>query len=153
MSEILGKIGFDWHVALANLVNFLIILFLLKKFAWEPIGKMIRERKKTIETGLLDAKQNAEFVKKSKLEYEETLSKARIEANKIFQDGKKEVETKKSAMLEEAKSEVASILENGKKSLQVEKTKMIEEVKKEIVDLAMKATEKLMSAKQDLNNL
>ncbi len=56
-------------------------------------------------------------------------------------------------MLEEAKAEVASLVLNGKKSLESEKIKMVEEAKKEIVTLAMSATEKLLSSKQDLNNL
>jgi F0F1-type ATP synthase membrane subunit b/b' len=45
------------------------------------------------------------------------------------------------------------IIENGKKNLEMEKAKMVEDAKKEIVSLAMKATEKLIANKQDLNNL
>ncbi len=75
--------------------------------------------------------------------------KARSEANKIFQDGKKEAEAKKALMLEDAKKEVAITIENGKKTLEVEKVKMVEEAKKEIVALAMVATEKILSGKVD----
>ena len=50
--EILGKIGFDWQVALASLVNFLIILFVLKKFAFKPIKKLIQERQNKINEGI-----------------------------------------------------------------------------------------------------
>ena len=46
-----------------------------------------------------------------------------------------------------------TIIENGKKMLEAEKTKMVEDAKKDIVNLAMLATEKLLSTKQDLNNL
>ena len=81
------------------------------------------------------------------------MTKARIEANNIFQTSKKEAEVKKTQMLENAKVEVAGIIENGKKTLENEKIKIVEEAKKEIVSLAMLATEKLMSNKQDLNNL
>ena len=55
--EILQKIGFDWQVALANLVNFLIILFLLKKFAFKPIGKLIKDRQDKINEGLQKTKE------------------------------------------------------------------------------------------------
>ena len=55
--EILQKIGFDWQVALANLVNFLIILFLLKKFAFKPIAKLIKDRQDKISEGLQKAKE------------------------------------------------------------------------------------------------
>lgn len=55
--EILQKIGFDWQVALANLINFLIILFLLKKFAFKPIGKIIKDRQDRIDDGLTKAQE------------------------------------------------------------------------------------------------
>jgi len=111
------------------------------------------ERSEKIKKGIDDAKQNAVILEKTQAEYEEILRKARNEANNIFQTGKKEAEKKKAAMLEEAKNEVKGIIESGKKSLETEKTKMVEDAKKEIVALAMKATEKLISSKQDVNNL
>ncbi len=55
--EILGKIGFDWQVALANLVNFLIIFFILKKFAFKPIQKILKERQDKISEGLIKAQE------------------------------------------------------------------------------------------------
>jgi F-type H+-transporting ATPase subunit b len=55
--NILGSVGFNWHVALANFVNFLIILFLLKVFFFGKIGKTIRERHQAIEHGLNQAKE------------------------------------------------------------------------------------------------
>jgi F-type H+-transporting ATPase subunit b len=58
MSEILnilGSVGFNWHVALANFVNFLIILFLLNKFFFGKIGKTLAERQDIIQQGLKHA--------------------------------------------------------------------------------------------------
>ena len=111
------------------------------------------ERSEKIAKGIDDAKANANLLEKTRAEYDEALQKARLEANKIFQDGKKEAEAKKTLMLEEAKKETTTIIENGKKMLEAEKTKMVEDAKKDIVNLAMLATEKLLSTKQDLNNL
>jgi F0F1-type ATP synthase membrane subunit b/b' len=77
------------------------------------------------------------------------LAKARAEADKIFQAGKKEAEAKKILMLEEAKKEVDGIVENGKKTLEMEKAKMVENARSEIVALAVKATEKLLGTTID----
>ena len=55
--NILGSVGFNWHVALANFVNFLIILFLLNVFFFKTIGKTLAERKRVIEHGLTQAKE------------------------------------------------------------------------------------------------
>jgi F-type H+-transporting ATPase subunit b len=53
--NILGSVGFNWHVALANFINFLIILFLLNKFFFGKIGKVIEARHNAIEIGLSQA--------------------------------------------------------------------------------------------------
>ena len=53
---ILGSVGFNWHVALANFFNFLIILFLLNTFFFKKIGRTIGDRHKIIEKGLSNAR-------------------------------------------------------------------------------------------------
>jgi F0F1-type ATP synthase membrane subunit b/b' len=93
------------------------------------------------------------MLKSTEKEYQDMLSKARLEANKIWENSKKDGEVKRVAMLEEAKNEVSRMIENGKKSLEAEKAKMMEDAKKEIVSLAMEATEKIINSKKDLNNL
>jgi F-type H+-transporting ATPase subunit b len=55
--NILGSVGFNWHVALANFINFLIILFLLNKFFFGKIGKAIDTRHDIIERGLTQASE------------------------------------------------------------------------------------------------
>ena len=63
MEEILSKIGFDYRVALANLVNFLIVLWVLQKFAFPKIQIVLAERQAKIRKGLADA----EAAKQAKL--------------------------------------------------------------------------------------
>lgn len=53
--DILGSLGFNWHVALANFINFLIILFILNKFFFGKLGKVIQSRHDVIERGLSQA--------------------------------------------------------------------------------------------------
>lgn len=153
MDSIISTFHIDWKIIIAQAVNFGVVFVVLYIFALKPLSKLMEERSEKIAKGISDAKTNATILEKTSAEYEEALSKARIEANKIFQDGKKEAEAKKVLMLEDAKKEVSTIIENGKKVLEVEKVKMVEEAKKEIITLAMLATEKLLSSKQDLNNL
>lgn len=149
--NILGKVGFDWHVALANLFNFLIIFFILKKFAFGPIGKLIKERQDAINTGLSNAEKNKKLLANTEKEYEKVLLNARNEANQIIVDAKKDAQDKKDQLMEQAKKEVSMILENGKKTLEVEKNKMLSEARKEIVDLVMQVSEKVLGEKTDSN--
>ncbi len=153
MDSIITTFHIDWKIIIAQAINFTVVFVVLYIFALKPLNKLMAERAEKIKKGIDDAKSNAAVLEKTKKEYEEALARARAEANKIWEVGKKETEAKKVSMLQDAKVEVDEMIENGKKSLQSEKTKMIEEAKKEIISLAMKATEKLLSTKQDLNNL
>jgi len=153
MESIISTFHIDWKIMIAQAINFLVVFVVLYIFALKPLNKLMAERSGRIAKGVDDAKTNAALLEKTRAEYEEVLLKAKAEANKIFQDGKKEAENKKTLMLEDAKKEVAGVIENGKKMLEAEKIKMVGEAKNEIVSLTMLATEKLISSKQDLNNL
>ncbi|MFA5778413.1 MAG: F0F1 ATP synthase subunit B [Candidatus Paceibacterota bacterium] len=153
MESIISTFHIDWKIIIAQAINFGVVFVVLYIFALKPLSKLMAERSEKIAKGIDDAKTNAATLEKTRAEYDEVLLKAKAEANKIFQDGKKEAETKKTLMLEEAKKEVATTIENGKKMLEVEKNKMMSDVKNEIINLAMQATEKLIKSKQDINNL
>lgn len=163
MESIISTFHIDWKIIIAQAINFGVVFTVLYLYALKPLSKLMSERSEKIGKGIDDAKINAELLEKTRKEYEDVISKAKTEANKIFQDSKKEALAEKAQMLEGAKNEVATVVENGKKILEAEKVKMLEEAKKEIVSLAMLATEKLIGTKidksfndktvKDLNNL
>ena len=152
MDSIISTFHIDWKIIIAQAINFGMVFVVLYIFALKPLSKLMTERSEKIAKGINDAKTNAALLAETRAEYDAAIVKAKSEADKIFQDGKKEAENKKTSMLEEAKKEVAMVIENGKKTLEVEKTKMVEEAKKEIVNLAMLATRKLIESKQDISN-
>ncbi len=86
MLEILGKIGFDWQVALANLVNFLIIFFILRRFAWKPLKNVIEERQQKIVKGLEDAQKAATDLKMAEEIRKQKVEDAKLHANQIVSD-------------------------------------------------------------------
>jgi F-type H+-transporting ATPase subunit b len=149
MESIISTFHIDWKIIIAQAVNFAVVFVVLYIFALKPLSKLMAERSEKIAKGIDDAKTNAKLLEETHAEYEAALVKARSEANKIFQDGKKEAEAKKIIMLEDARKEVVAFIENGKKTLEAEKVKMVEEAKKEIVSLTIKATEKLLGSKVD----
>lgn len=162
MESIISTFHIDWKIIVAQAVNFSIVFVILYIYAIKPLAKLMAERAEKITKGINDAKINENLLKDTSLKYEEALTKARIEAGKIFEESKKEAEQKKILMLEEARNQVTDMIEGGKKVLESEKIKMIGEAKKEIVSLTMIATEKLIGlqkesfnkqALEELNNL
>ena len=153
MEEFIETFHIDWKLMIAQLINFGIVFAVFYFLAAKPLKKLMKERTEEIETGLSDAKQNATMLENTKKEYDAMLAKARIEANKISQNGTKELEEKKAKMMEEAKNEAKGILESGRKNLEADKTKMVEDAKKEIASIGMLAAEKVLKSKKDISDL
>lgn len=136
--NILGSVGFNWHVALANFVNFLIILFLLNKFFFKKLGKTITERHDIIERGLNQAR-----------DAEHALMRAEEEKNAIIQDAHKE----KGAILLRgetlAEERVALLTKEAQGSIdaQIAKLKNDEQSLKETVEKAFGEKAPLLVAK------
>ena len=148
MESIISTFHIDWKIIIAQAVNFGVVFVVLYIYALKPLSKLMADRAEKISKGINDAKTNESLLKDTSVKYEEALASARVEANKIFQESKKEAESKKTLMLEDAKVEVAKIIENGKKTLEAEKVKMVADAKKEIVSLVMLTTEKLLGAQK-----
>jgi F-type H+-transporting ATPase subunit b len=149
MDSIISTFHIDWKIIIAQAINFGVVFVVLYIFALKPLSKLMNERGERIAKGLIDAKENAETLEKSRRDHEEVLSKARSEANKIFDSGKKEAEEKKRQMMEEAQREVATLVANGKMAIEAEKEKMLEEAKHEIVTLAVQVSEKILGHSVD----
>ena len=149
MESIINTFHIDLKIILAQVFNFGIVFAVLYLYALKPLNKLMKERSEKIEKGISDAKSNAEILNNTKAEYEEALSKARREEDKIFQEGKKEAEAKKALMIEKTKDEVALMIQDGKKNLENEKIKMVAQATEEITSLSVKIAEKILGSKID----
>lgn len=149
MDSLITTFHIDWKIITAQAINFIIVFIVLYLFALKPLKKLMDERENKIAKGVEDAKVNAQMILNTKAEYDIVITKAKSEAHEIFQEGKREAESKKAEMIEVAKLEVAKMIESGKKTLENEKLKIIEEAKKEIVSLVVSATEKILEDTPD----
>lgn len=147
MEEFVQTFHIDWKLMIAQIINFGLVFLVFYFLAAKPLRKLMKERTEEIEGGLVNAKTNEELLKATKTEYESALQKARLEADAIFNESKKEVVKKREEMLENAKKEVATMIDAGKKSLEQEKTKMVNDAKNELASLAILAAEKVMQEK------
>ena len=151
MESIINTFHIDWHIIVAQAVNFAVVFAVLYLFALKPLNKLMAERSDKIARGVNDAKTNAEMLAATKAEYDKALNKARGEAQEILQENRKKADAKRAEMMEAAKADVEKIVQNGKKTIEAEKVKMVEDAKKEIVSLAMEATKKLLEKSANEN--
>ena len=108
---ILGSVGFNWHVALANFFNFLIILFLLNKFFFKKIGKTIDDRHAAIERGLNQARDAELAMMKAIEAKEELIRDARLTGQKLIKEAEATAINTALSMTQEAQKEIDTRLQ------------------------------------------
>jgi F-type H+-transporting ATPase subunit b len=86
--SILGSVGFNWHVALANFINFLIILFILNRFFFGKLGKTLDERRRVIQKGITNAEEAAKALSRAEEKKKEIIHDARKEGHAIIEEAK-----------------------------------------------------------------
>jgi F-type H+-transporting ATPase subunit b len=127
-----------------TILTFLLLLFVLGKFAWKPLLKMLKEREELIRSSLKDAEKAKEELSQLNAEGEKIIKKARVEAQSILSDGKAASAKLKDEILNDAKEKAKAIATEAEKQIGVEKDKAIAEIKEEVVNISLAVAEKLI---------
>lgn len=149
MDLLLAKLGIDWKLLLAQLVNFLIVFFVLKKFAYKPILSILDKRTAKIEKGLEDAKEAGKRLEEITEKEKAVLAQAKKEAQQIIKASEEQAKANAISIVLEARNQNEKLTLSAKKQIEQEKERMILEIKKEISDLVIEATEKIIEQKLD----
>jgi F-type H+-transporting ATPase subunit b len=145
--ELLSNLGINGKLLLDQIVNFFILLYILKRFAYKPILKVLEERKDKIEKGLRDAENAKSKLEEIERKEEKVLIAARKEAQKIVNSAEDIAKKNKEEIITESRSQADKILEDAEKKIKEEKNKMLEEVKSEMAELVSLAAEKVVGEK------
>lgn len=145
----LGMLGINLKIFIAQLVNFLIVLLVLWKWAFKPLARGLEARSEKIERGLKDAEAAEKRLQKIDEERKLVLAKTEKEATKVLEEARHEAETKQKEIIEKAKREVERVVAQGRGSLKQEKEAMVREARKDVVEIAIAAVEKILKEKVD----
>lgn len=146
---VLGTLGINWKLFIAQLVNFSIVMWVLWKFVFGPIGRKLEERRQKIDRALKDAAD----VEKQKTEFEawreEEMRKTRTEAAEVVSGAQKEALLVREKLLTETKLEQEKLGAQAKEQIKAEQEKSISEIKSQVAELVTMATEKVLKQKLD----
>jgi F-type H+-transporting ATPase subunit b len=126
------------------LVSFLIVLFILGKFAWKPILKALKERETSIEDALRSADKAREAMENLKADNEKLLNEARAERERML----REARDTKDSIINEAKgkatTEANRLLQMAREAINNEKQAAITELKNQVATLSIEIAEKIL---------
>ena len=140
--EILGLNLWEFIFAI---VNFVVLVLLLKKFLFKPITKMLDDRKAAIDEALDAADQARLEVASTEEKIREQIAAARAEADGIIADAKKRGEAIRAEIIENAKKDAKEITESASAQIEEEKKQAIVDLKNQIADMVVLATEKVLA--------
>ena len=128
-----------------TIITFMVLFFVLAKFAWKPLMKMLQEREEMIRDSLDDAEKAKTELEHLNEESEAIMTKARAEAQTILANGKAAAEKVKEDTISKAKEQAIKIIKKTEKQIQIEKDKAIADIKQEVVNLSLSVAKKLIN--------
>lgn len=143
--EIIKNFGIDPRLFVAQIVNFLIILYILKRFAYKPLMALLRNREETIKEGLKNAEKAQKMLEEAQEKEKKLLQKAQSEAQKLLADAKEEREEmiKKAEMY--AKKQTDSMLREAKEQIAEESRMLEKKLSLHVTQLAVEFLQKSLS--------
>lgn len=144
MEELIKTFHIDWKLMLAQLVNFVLVLWVIWRFALRPLGKVMDERSKTIDKSLADAKEIEANLAKIEKEREAKIQEAKKEAAQLIEHARTAGQTQGEQMVAEAKREVQTVIAVAKEQMVQEKKEMLKSVKAEVAGLVTLSLHKIL---------
>ena len=129
-----------------TVVIFILLLIILKKFAWKPILKAVDDRNNSIEEALSAAKKAKEEMAELSSNNEKILSDARIERDAIIKEARGIKEQTIAHAKSQAAEEAEKIILSAKEQINNEKMKAMTELKNQVADIAITMAEKIIQA-------
>ncbi|OGY25143.1 MAG: ATP synthase F0 subunit B [Candidatus Woykebacteria bacterium RBG_16_39_9b] len=142
--EILKDFGVQPILLAAQIINFIILLLVLKRFLYKPIIKVLEERKRRIETSINQSEEIQKRFDESAKKQEEILDKAREEAKNIIENAKEESNILSEQIKTENKQSIENAMKRTQDSLELEKQKMVADAHNQIVTMVASLTEKVV---------
>jgi F-type H+-transporting ATPase subunit b len=139
VAEILNSFGIDPTFLLIQIIGFLVLIFILSKFAFGPIYKMLEARQGTIRGNLDEAENRRNEMVRLQHEYEERLAKIEEEARDKIQGAVKEAQAARDEILTKAREESTRIVERGQQEIDSERAKAMVEMRNQIAEMAIAA--------------
>ena len=147
MEEITKVFGIDWRLLLIQIINFAILLFLLKIFLYKPIMKIIDERKVKIEKGMADAEEATVKLGLAEESAHKMLQEAQNKAEKLTEETYDLLRQFKDEKTKEAEEDGQKILAAAEKEKKTLRERAVREAEEEVTRMSILGAEKILKEK------
>jgi len=142
---IVETFGIDWPMLIAQAINFLIVAFVIWKFAFKNILSTIKEREKQIADSLRNADKIKLELEETEKQQQETLQEASLEAKKTISIAQEQAKAFIEEQKEDARRQAEEIISKAKLAMEQERERVLREAREEIASLVVLTTSKVLS--------
>ncbi len=143
------QLGINLGFIIVQIINFLLIFIVLRKWVFVPIANVLRDRRERIAKGLEDARVAAEARENAEAEAEKIIAGAQTKASEIVREATVRAEEATKDIKAAAEKEAAEIRKEALADIEEERNQVLGEVRGQIAALAMSATQKLVGDAMD----
>lgn len=133
-------------------IGLVILYFVLKKFLHEPVSKMMNDRKEKIQTNIDDANIMKEEAIVLKTQYEDSISNAKEESQKILEASRRRGEELKQNIIAEANNEAELIKDRARRDIEREKSAALQGIQNEALEMGLLIASKLIEKEITIEN-
>lgn len=123
---------------------FLILLFLLGKFAWKPMVSALEEREHTIEESITRAERALEEARELQADNEAARRQAETDAREVLRQAREQAETVRAEEVGKTRAEIEHMRDLARAEIERDKTQALSELRSEVATLAVDAAEKIL---------
>ncbi|MBI2075521.1 MAG: F0F1 ATP synthase subunit B [Candidatus Harrisonbacteria bacterium] len=145
--ELFAKLGINWKLLFAQAFNFLVVLWLLKRYVFPKIVGIIEERREKIEKGLAMHREAEKELSRVEIKRKEVLTRADAEAEKLMGDAKTLAEKRLTEVEARAKTVAEGVLQKAKAQAETLHKDALHGAKADIRAAALMVAEKILARK------
>jgi F-type H+-transporting ATPase subunit b len=147
----IGSLGINLPVLIAQLVNFTILLVVLRLVAWGPLVKMLDERRERIAESLSAADQARASVAESERQVQEQVEAARRDAQGLIAQSQEIASRIQADARAQAQADAETTMVRARSEIQLERDTAIADLRREFADMTISAAEKVIKSSLDRN--
>jgi F-type H+-transporting ATPase subunit b len=135
--------GWNWQLFLSQVISFVIVALLLKRFAYKPILAVLEERRRKIEEGQINAEKIKKELAEAEKRYQEIVAKANADAQKMIDEARESAAHLSERKQQEAIAAAEQIIAKAREASAIEHERTMESLKRELGRLVVDTTAKV----------
>lgn len=143
--EIFEIFGLNGLLIIAQIVNFLVILYILKRFLYKPLFRILEKRESLVKETVKNAEQSEKALDKAETQEKDIIKKAQTNANEIISDAKERAADIVKTAEEKAKAQTDKMLADAKTQIEQETAKAQSELNKYVSELSVQLLKKSLA--------